>query len=332
LLRLPGRKAVTLKCRYGSEQFAESYRAAVEGTAPDSPQRVAIKSGTVAAMARCYFNSASFATLALTTQRARRHQVEQFVAEHGEKHIATLKRQHVKAMLDAVADKPGRARNLFTVITLLVRQAIEDGLRTDDPILGIKRPRLRKGGWHTWDEAEIAQYEAHHPIGSSARLALALAIFTGQRRSDLVRMGNQHVRTGAISVVQQKTGAHVTIPLHPELQAILDATPSDHLTFLVTQRGKPFTPGGFTHRMRLWAREAGLKDVPLDGLRKAGCRRLAEVGCSAHEIMAISGHKTLAEVQRYCAEAEQKIRAERAIARTAIRTRAASRSHTEQKR
>jgi len=68
--------------------------------------------------------------------------------------------------------------------------------------------------------------------------------------------------------------------------------------------------------MRLWAREAGLTDCPLQGLRKASCRRLAEAGCTAHEIMAISGHKSLAEVERYTRAVEQEHMAEKAISRT----------------
>jgi len=225
LLRIPGRKAVTLKGRYGSEEFAESYRNAVAGTAP--PKGIPTKPGTVAAAARRYLNSAAFAAgLAPTTQRVRRHQIEQFAVEHGDKHIVTLEPRHVKAMIAALATKPGRARGLITVIRALVRQAIDDGILTHDPTVAIERPRLRKGGWRTWSEDHIAQYEARHPVGSQARLAIGLALYTGQRRSDLVRMGRQHIRNGTISVLQQKTGTSLAIPIHPDLQVILDAVPS----------------------------------------------------------------------------------------------------------
>ena len=97
----------------------------------------------------------------------------------------------------------------------------------------------------------------------------------------------------------------------------MDATPSNQLTFLVTSFGKPYaTANAFGHRMRLWAREAGLSGCSLHGLRKVCLRRLAEAGCTAPEIMAISGHKSLAEVERYIKSAEQTVMADRAIART----------------
>jgi hypothetical protein len=100
--------------------------------------------------------------------------------------------------------------------------------------------------------------------------------------------GKQHVRDGKLVVRQQKTGTSLEIPIHRELRAILDVTPSDHLTFLVTKDGKPYSANGFTYRFKLWARQAGLRGCPLHGLRKAACRRLAEAGCEAPEIMAIS--------------------------------------------
>jgi integrase len=108
------------------------------------------------------------------------------------------------------------------------------------------------------------------------------------------------------------------IPIHPALRAVIDATPAEHLTFIVSEYGKPFSNAqSLSVRMKRWTREAGLTKCPLHGLRKASCRRLAEAGCTVHEIMAISGHKSIAEVQRYTLAADQKIMAERAIARTA---------------
>jgi integrase len=131
-------------------------------------------------------------------------------------------------------------------------------------------------------------------------------LYTGQRRSDIVQMGRQHIRDGILHLRQQKTGAPLAIPLHPALQAVLNATVSEHLTFLTTRGGSPFTPAGFTNWFREVCNEAGLpKGISAHGLRKAACRRLAEAGCSANVIAAISGHRSLNEVQRYTAAADQ---------------------------
>src|SRR5262249_12635822 len=125
---------------------------------------------------------------------------------------------------------------------------------------------------------------------------------------------------GVLTITQQKTGMTVVIPVHPELQAILDATPSEHLTFLVTERGKPFPGPRFTQWFRKCCNEAGLpKHCVPHGLRKAAGRKLAEAGCTAHEIMAILGHTTLKEAQRYTEAFDRAKAARSAMAKLAAR-------------
>lgn len=321
-LRAPGRPTVTIKGEFGSPEFAADYRAAMEGENKLTPTAVT-KHGTMAALARSYLRSAAFSALAPATQRSRQYWAETFISRFGTLPVSGLERRHVKTIMDALASTPGAARNALSLLRVLMSLSIEEGVRKDDPTAGIKRPKLSKEGWHTWSESEIAQYEAKHPVGSPARLAFALALYTGQRSSDLTRMGRQHVRDGKINVAQQKTGTRLWIPLHPDLLAIVDATPSEHLTFIVTEHGRPYAHAqSFGNRMRRWAREAGLTGCPLHGLRKACCRRLAEAGCSATKIMAISGHKSMAEAERYCKAADQEILADRAIARTTTYPRA----------
>src|SRR5262249_2388423 len=139
---------------------------------------------------------------------------------------------------------------------------------------------------------------------------------TAQRRGDVIRMGRQHIRDGVLQVRQAKTGAVLDIPVHPDLQAIIEATPGEHLTFLTTKTGKPYSGNNFSAQFRVWCNAAMLpgKCSP-HGLRKAACRRLAEAGCSANEIAAISGHATLSEVQRYTKAADQARMARNAMAR-----------------
>jgi integrase/recombinase XerD len=76
------------------------------------------------------------------------------------------------------------------------------------------------------------------------------------------------------------------------------AAPSGHLTFLVTANGKPFTSGDFGWWFRQRCNEAGLKHCSAHGLRKATASQLAERGATTHEIMAVTGHQTLADFYR----------------------------------
>jgi integrase len=318
--RRPGFKQVPLPGLPGSAEFMEAYAEAF-GTA----QRVEIgasrsKPGTIAALTAAYLASIAFGQLADETRRTRRNILERFRAEHGDKRVATLQRMHVERMVGTKAATPAAARNFLNTLRAMMQFAVEIGIRHDDPTLGVKRIKIRTEGYRTWSEEDIAAFEAAHPIGTRARLALALLLCTAQRRSDVVRIGRQHVRGGMIHVRQRKTGTTLAIPVHLELQRVLDATPGEHLTFLTTAAGKPFTPAGFTNWFRQMCNEAGLPTgTSAHGLRKAACRRLAEAGCSANEIAAISGHATLREIERYTKAADQARMARAAMGRLPLK-------------
>jgi integrase len=131
-------------------------------------------------------------------------------------------------------------------------------------------------------------------------------------------MGRQHIRNGLLHVTQQKTGKALAIPIHPDLQAILATVPATQLTFVMTLRGKPFDPHAFTAWFAEACDKAGLPSAcTFHGLRKAACRRLAEAGCTLHEIASIGGHKTLKEIECYTNAADQERLARMAMDKTA---------------
>jgi integrase len=266
-----------------------------------------------------------------STLKDRRGILRKYAREHGHKPIASVTQDELTRLLESMP--PGAAENLLKAIRGMMKWGVEKGELKTDPSAGVKLKRRKSDGFHSWSEEEITRFEFHHPVGSKARLAFALALYTGQRRGDVIRMGRQHLRVcedkdlralGVLNILplrQQKTGTPVKVPIHPELQMILDATPSEHLTFIVNAWGKPFTPGTFSNWFRAQCDAAKLPKVcSVHGLRKAAGRRLADVGCSTHDIMAVLGHKTLAEAERYTREADRARGASRAIA-TVIKAR-----------
>jgi integrase len=111
-------------------------------------------------------------------------------------------------------------------------------------------------------------------------LALALGVITAQRRGDVVHIGRQHIRDGVLTVRQQKTGVMLTIPVHPELAAIIAATPIGLLTLLTTNTGKTYGANDFTDQFRSWWDAAGLpRHCVFHGPRKAALTWLADAGC-----------------------------------------------------
>jgi integrase len=304
--RRPGFQQVPLRGLPGSAEFMEAYQVALAGAPRIEIGAERIKPGTVAAAVAGYFGSGAFTGLAESTRRSRRQILERFRVEHGGKGIATIQRVHIERIV--VAKAAGVAMNFLAALRALMGYAVMVGLRTDDPTVGVRSSKRRStGGFYTWTEADITTFEAKYPIGTRARLALALLLYTAQRRADVIRLGRQHVRDGVIYVRQRKTGAMLEIPIAPELRAVLDVTPaSEQLTFLVTRLGRPFEPDAFTHWFKAECRAAGLPSrASVHGLRKAACRRLAEAGCSANVIAAVSGPASLREVERYTKAADQ---------------------------
>jgi integrase len=139
------------------------------------------------------------------------------------------------------------------------------------------------------------------------RLALGLLLYTAQRRSDVVLMGWQHLVGDSIKVKQSKTGADLLIPIHAELRLVLQNLARTNLTFLVTERGSPFSTHSFGGWFKKECKLAGLPHCSAHGLRKSASRRLAEAGCSASQIAA--------EVSNYTKAADQKLLARQAFER-----------------
>ena len=313
-VRRPGHKLVPLPGIPGSDEFMAAYAAAISTVAEIGTNRT--RAGTVSAMIVGYLGSAQFHNLAPETQQQYRRILERLRREHGDRAIATLERKHVVMMLDAKAKTPVGARDFLRCLRLLTQYAISIGVREDDPTAGVKVKLPKSDGIPTWTDDDIVRFELAYPIGTKPRLALALLLGTAARRADVVRLGRGNVRNGLVHMTQQKTGKQMTIPVTSELaEAINTAAPADAMVFLVDESGKAFTPESFTKWFRKQCKRAGLTGLSPHGLRKASCRRLAEAGCSANEIAAISGHVSLTEVQRYTRAADQTRMARNAVER-----------------
>ncbi len=291
-----------------TEAFEREYAACMAGTIAPKIQSGADKTrpGSLGALIVLYYDSKAYKTLKDSTKGVYRRLLEKLRSEHGNKSVAGIQRKHIEALVNSKAETPHAADRLLKMWRLLMDLAVANGWRPDNPTIGIKFINAQSDGWHTWTEEEVQTFEATHPPGSKARLAMTLMLYTGQRLSDAIVMGRQHVRDGMISVAQQKTTTRLRIEIHPALAAELARVPSDQMTFLQTQYGRPYTAKGFPQRMRKWCDAAGLSECTSHGLRKLMAVRLAEVGCSAPEIASITGHKSLQEVQRYIKAADQK--------------------------
>lgn len=319
-VRLPGKSKARIKGIPGSKEFMDAYHAALAGdVAPAKASRKPSVIGSFRKLCELYYASPEYRGLDISTRSWRMRSLDKICEKDGAKPYALMQPVHIRKLRDDLAAQPGAANNRLKALKALFSWAVEAHQADFNPAHQIKLIRYKTEGHHSWTPDDIEAFEKKHPLGTKPRLAFALLLYTACRREDATRLGPQHIKNGRLKYTQGKnedrSPVTVDIPVHPNLAKIIAATPSGHLTFLVTEYGKQHSVAGFGNRFREWCDNAGLKHCSAHGLRKATAAHLADLGCSAHEIMAITGHKSLAEVERYTKAAEMTKLADRAMAR-----------------
>jgi integrase len=321
-------KKVRLRAPVGTPEFFEEYRQALVGEHPSQRslvQNTKANPGTLRELVEGYYQCSAYRNLADRTRHVRRQILDRFCAYRnaGDQPYAALEARHLMHWRDTLTDRPEAANGTIKALRQVFNYAIEYELHDRNPAALVKNLPSKGDGHIAWTEEDVENFEAVHPIGSMARLALALALFTGQRKGDLIRLGRQHIKVHngreGLEFTQQKNKKRkpvkLWVPIAPELREIIDASPTGDLAFIQTSFGHPFSEGGFGNRFRKWCNDAGLEGLSVHGLRKTAANVLAEVGCTDREIMSITGHTTSKEVSRYTRQAKQKVRAANAMAK-----------------
>jgi integrase len=285
----------------GAPDFDEAYQAALAGRARHRERETG---GTLAWLIVRYKQSAHFASLKAST-RKRRDAIMQNVAKAaGDIPYRAVTKRHIMEGIDRRSPSSGIA--FLIAMTQLYKWAQSVELVEVNPCAGVQRPRFNSEGHHVWTVAEVEKFRTAFPVGTKERLAMDLLLFTGLRRSDVFRLGRQHVAGKVLAIRTEKTGKAVHIPIWQELEASIKATPTGDLAFLVTGKGKPFTSA---NSFGIWfgeaCRQAGVPGRA-HGLRKAGATIAADSGASAHELMAMFGWSRLAMAETYTKQANEK--------------------------
>ena len=306
--RRPGSRSVKLPGIPGSIEFMDAYQAALATIAPPPPSPKHVIHGSLAEISAGYFRSASFTNLSPSSQETYRLALKPVLAAHGQRLVRDMPKTAARNVIEAIgATRPGMANVTRAALSQVMAYAIAISVRTDNPFFGLEKYRL--GTHHTWTEAEIAQFERQWQLGTRERLGFALLLYTGQRGGDVVRMTRNDIVNGHIRVSQDKarkgTINELMIPIHPALARALKAGPVVGMQYLITDaRGRPLRRIG--DLIEQAAQRAGLPaHCKAHGLRKAALRRLAEAGSTTKEIAAVSGHRSLSEIENYTAAADQ---------------------------
>jgi integrase len=312
------RRRIRIRERLGTPAFAHAFARALDqldrgsvGVVKRGPAR-----GTLGWLADHYMDSAEFAALDIVSQRRRRSIIDDCLSEINKNRpmrecpLAMFTPAKVKTIRDAKGNMRGAANNRLKYLSAVFGWAIENGYAKTNPCRDVRRLRYVTSGFHAWSVQEVEQFEERHPIGTKPRLALALLLFLGVRRGDVVRLGPHMVKDGVLSFVPSKTKRTRTAqshkPILPELARIIAKSPTGKATYLETAYGKPFTAAGFGNWFRAQCDLAGLPECSAHGLRKAGATIAAERGATVHQLMALFDWSTIQQAEVYTRSADRR--------------------------
>lgn len=306
----PGVRRVRKRLADGSIRTYEYHRASTaRGTAPTE---------TIRDLLAAYQRSPEWLALAPRTVKNRVAALRHIVPV-SHLSVAGIRRKDILELRDAVAVGigPAAANAFASAMAAMLSWARDRGWIEHSPADRIRA--LPGGHFPTWTEGDLAAaMEAADP---PLRRALMLAVYTGQRRGDLVAARWPDMAGGVWRLRQEKGGRkapRLAIPLHPEIAAEMAAWPRTAVTVLTREDGTPWDRDALTMAIMRLMDGLGRKGLNIHGLRKLAAVRLAEAGASVHEIAAVTGHASLAQVALYTRDADQERLARAAVVRLTV--------------
>jgi integrase len=319
------KRTVRIKAPEGTPEFKREYHAALTRLdnfkpSPQEKKRRGPAEGTLGWLVLKYYASTEFKKLDEQSQRTRKAVIEACLREPKKASLGTfadvqlsaLTKEHVRVLRDRKQNKglPGAATNRLKYLSSMFSWAVERGYLQFNPRREVKKLSGPTSGFRTWSLADVRQYEKFYPIGARQRLALALLLYTGVRRSDLVCLGRSNMSGATLTYIPNKTRhstlVTVTIPILAPLAEVLKASPVGKRTLLETRHGAPFTAAGFGQRFRDWCNAAGLPECTAHGLRKLGATLSAEGGATVQELMCMFGWSSPQQALVYTRAADAK--------------------------
>lgn len=318
--RVKGRPQHHFKALPGSPEFAAEHREAVTAEVAGAVLAPAI-AGSLDDLCQRLYRSPGWIRTAARSQRTNRAILERFAnlttkkgVRFGALPVALMTVASIERELGKMADRPGAANSLRKQLKRVLRYAVKLGWRTDNPA-AMTDAYSAGPGFHTWTDDEIEQYRAFHPYGTTARLALEIALNTAGRRCNVAMIDRTMLREGKFHIQHAKGCEATIVAASPETLEAIEAMPVTGIgSLIVTEYGKPFSVAGLGNKMRDWCDKAGLPHCSMHGLRKAQSRRLAEAGATSLQGRAVTGHKRDETFAYYAEKANRERLADAALA------------------
>jgi integrase len=315
-LRIPITDEAGQRLAEGAPGFLQAYER-INATF-QAPGREASGPGSLAAAIELYKSAPQFTTKADRTRKDYLGHLDALAIQYGHLSIRTMPAEFVEAMRDKLAATPRTANYRVAVLKIVLnfaeRRRLALGLPRDWRNPAAKIERLKEGpGYRQWPDNLIAKFRETAP--DEIRWLMQVALLTGQRGQDCVKMLWSHYDGEGVEVVQLKTGKRLWIPAHRDLKALLEEIPKRNAVILTTPTGRPWRGTYYAQQVQETVQACGLKGYSLHGLRRNATTRLLEAGCTSDQVKSITGHLSTVTVERYAQDVNQKTMARAAIAK-----------------
>jgi integrase len=301
----------------GSAEFAAVYdQLQRECFAAQETNNVVFGPGTVGLVIEKYLTSDDYTRKAAGTQQVYRVALDKLKEICGRALIADLQERHIRQIRQRFP-ATSKADLAVMLLRMLWVFAKEDLAMDLGPNPAVEVRKLHHRGWshEPWSDSVMEKFEAEAQPKPNAQLALMLLLYTGQRVSDVVRMRWSDYDGEGIAVRQLKTGTPLWIPCHARLKSALERAERKSEFILTTRYGKGYSAHGFCQMIRVATAQIGAAECSAHGLRCNAAIALVEAGCEVPQVMAVTGHKTFKEAQRYASHRDQKKLAKQAVAK-----------------
>ena len=330
--RKPGQPKVRLREIPWTPAFMEQYVRVLKGSTAPLARRARLASPAASVtwewLCKKYMTTAEFRTLKDSTISARRRNLEwtwEQPIHPGSTHVfgnmplSKMDAKAVRVLRDRKAATKAAANQVLKTVGYVFAFGLEahPDIVSTNPVRDVRKFKYKSAGWHTWTQAELAQFMEYYPPCSKERRAMALMLYTGARGCDARNFGPQMVEDGWLRFHQQKLidnpRGWVELPLHDELVKELDLAGGNESTFVVTQHGQAYSQKGFGNWFNQACRNAALPNCTAHGLRKAAATIAADNGATVHQLMAMFGWMTEQQAIHYTKEANRRRLAARTV-------------------
>lgn len=285
-----------------SEEFERAYLIARNGERPPAPAKRAANTSLEWLVGQ-YMKSGQWLRLAPATQRARHNIFKQSLAKSGSVDFKSINQKSMRKAVEDRSRTPAQANTFLKSMRGLFDWAVRNGHMDQNPTIGVEPIRYKSSGFPAWTTDDAAAFCEKWEIGTAQRLAFELLLLTGLRRSDIHRLGPQHLDGNILTIETKKTGARITIELNERIMGIIAKTKTGPRNFILG-RGGPLAKDSFGNWFGDAARAAGIQKNA-HGVRKLSATITAELGGSAYELMAHYGWKNIKEAEIYTRGADR---------------------------